>query len=147
LASGAQRTASENGRADAMSETSTIIPVLVYADIEAGHDYLVKVFGFTPEGVNRDDEGTPVHGEVSLGGQVIWMHRVTAEHEMGSPKDAPFSHSGLSVRVEDVDAHFERAKAAGAQIDAEPTDMPYGLREYGARDNEGHRFWFASPIG
>jgi MerR family transcriptional regulator, thiopeptide resistance regulator len=130
-----------------MSKTQRIVPVLVYSDIQAGHDYLVNVFGFTSAGVFTDDNGTPVHGEVAIDGQVIWLHRVTAEHELGSPKDAPFSTGGLSVRVDDVDAHFERANASGAQIDSEPTDQPYGLREYGTRDAEGHRFWFATPLG
>jgi uncharacterized glyoxalase superfamily protein PhnB len=36
--------------------------------------------------------------------------------------------------------------AAGARIDAEPVNQPYGQREYGARDSEGHRWWFASPL-
>jgi hypothetical protein len=31
-------------------------------------------------------------------------------------------------------------------IESEPLDQPYGLREYGARDLEGHRFWFGSPV-
>jgi hypothetical protein len=34
----------------------------------------------------------------------------------------------------------------GAQIDTEPVDQPYGQREYGARDLEGHRWWFATPL-
>ena len=52
----------------------------------------------------------------------------------------------MGVRVDDVDAHYARARAAGASIDGEPQDMPYGLREYGARDLEGHRWWFSSPV-
>ena len=48
--------------------------------------------------------------------------------------------------VDDVDQHFRRAAAAGARIDSEPVDQPYGQREYGARDPEGHRWWFATPL-
>jgi uncharacterized glyoxalase superfamily protein PhnB len=50
------------------------------------------------------------------------------------------------VIVPDVDAHFAHAKASGARIDSEPTDQDYGLREYGVRDPENHRWWFSSPI-
>jgi uncharacterized glyoxalase superfamily protein PhnB len=50
------------------------------------------------------------------------------------------------VHIPDVDAHHARTKAAGARIDSEPTDQEYGLREYGVRDPEGHRWWFATPI-
>jgi uncharacterized glyoxalase superfamily protein PhnB len=49
------------------------------------------------------------------------------------------------VYVTDVDAHFTRARLAGATIESEPRDMDYGQREYGAVDPEGHRWWFATP--
>lgn len=123
-----------------------IIPVLVYEDIEAGHDYLVKVFGFASGGLDRDPAGTVVHAEVSLGDHRIWLHAVTHEHELDAPKNLPFAHGGLSVHIPDVDAHFKASQAAGARIDRAPSDQPYGLREYGARDPEGHRFWFGTPL-
>ena len=56
------------------------------------------------------------------------------------------ANSGLFVDVDDVDADYQRARAAGARIDSEPVDQPYGQREYGARDLEGHRWWFATPV-
>jgi MerR family transcriptional regulator, thiopeptide resistance regulator len=124
-----------------------VIPVIVYQDLEAAHDYLVQVFGFDSGGLHRDDDGLVVHGEVRMGDSPIWLHRVTAEHEMSSPKDAAQSHGGLEVIVPDVDAHFARACTAGARIDRPPADQDYGLREYGARDLENHRWWFSSPIG
>ena len=126
---------------------SSVIPILVYEDIEAGHDYLVETFGFTSGGIYRTDDGTVVHGEVRMGDAVIWMHRVTAEHEMVSPKDSTTAHGGLEVIVPDVDVHYARSVAAGARIDRPPTDQAYGLREYGARDPENHRWWFSSPLG
>jgi uncharacterized glyoxalase superfamily protein PhnB len=80
-------------------------------------------------------------------GAPIWLHRVTgAESEMDSPRQASMSHGGLSVRIPDVDAHYARVKAAGGRIEGEPTDQPYGLREYGVRDRENHRWWFSSPL-
>jgi uncharacterized glyoxalase superfamily protein PhnB len=126
--------------------TTAVIPVLVYEDIEAAHDYLVRVFGFTSGGLHRTDDGTVVHGEVRNGDAAIWLHAVTAEHEMASPRGAGASHGGLEVLVPDVDAHYARSVAAGALIDRAPEDQDYGLREYGARDPEDHRWWFSSPI-
>src|SRR5271170_1319617 len=76
----------------------------------------------------------------------IWMHRVAAQAEMDSPRHAVMSQGGLSVRVPDVDAHYARVKAAGARLDSAPTDQPYGLREYGVRDLENHRWWFSTPL-
>jgi uncharacterized glyoxalase superfamily protein PhnB len=126
-----------------MPKFERIIPLLVYQDIPAAHDFLVEAFGFETGGVMRDVAGQAVHGEVRAGGAPIWLHRVTAEHGL-AVVDA--SSSGLVVYVDDVDAHFKRARSAGARIDAEPVDQPYGQREYGARDPEGHRWWFATPV-
>jgi uncharacterized glyoxalase superfamily protein PhnB len=129
----------------AMTGTS-LIPILVYEDIEAAHDFLVGTFGFASGGLYRDGDGSVVHAEVRAGDAPIWLHRVTAEHEMASPRDAAASHGGLEVVVPDVDAHYARTKAAGARIDREPEDQDYGLREYGVRDPENHRWWFSSPL-
>ncbi len=123
-----------------------VIPVLVYEDIEAAHDFLVGTFGFTSGGLHRLDDGTVVHAEVRNGGAAIWLHAVTAEHEMASPREAAVAHGGLEVIVPDVDTHFAHARAAGARIDYEPRDQAYGLREYGARDPENHRWWFSTPL-
>ena len=129
-----------------MPTFNRIIPLLVYEDIPTAHDFLVNAFGFEPGGVDRNAEGQPVHAEVRAGNTTIWIHRVTDEHGMGSPRKIGVAGSGLVVHVDDVDAHCERARAAGAQIEREPEDMPYGQREYGVRDPEGHRWWFAAPL-
>ena len=129
-----------------MSAAPTVIPILVYEDIEAGHDYLVNVFGFTSGGLYRLDDGTVIHGEVTLGDSTIWLHAVSPQYDMASPTTLAASHGGLSIRVPDVDEHHARSQAAGARIDSEPADQDYGLREYGSRDPEGHRFWFATPL-
>jgi uncharacterized glyoxalase superfamily protein PhnB len=125
---------------------TSVIPVLVYEDIEGAHNFLIRAFGFTSGGIFRTDDGTVVHAEVRAGDCPIWLHRVTEEHEMASPKGAPVSHGGLEVIVADVDVHFARAKDAGALIEREPAEQDYGLREYGVRDPENHRWWFSSPL-
>ncbi len=126
--------------------TTAVIPILVYEDIEAAHDYLVGTFGLTSGGLHRLDDGTVVHAEVRNGDTPIWLHRVTAEHAMDSPRHAAVSHGGLSVIIPDVDAHYRRVTAAGARIEREPSDQDYGLREYGVRDPENHRWWFSSRL-
>ena len=128
-----------------MPEITRAIPVLVYDDIPAAHEFLVSALGFEPGGVAFDDDGRAVHGEVRAGGTAIWLHQVTEEHQLESPR-AGVAGSGIVVHVDDADAHCERARAAGAVIEYGPTDMPYGAREYGVRDPEGHRWWFASPL-
>jgi uncharacterized glyoxalase superfamily protein PhnB len=128
-----------------MTDPPSLIPVLVYEDIPAAHDFLVQAFGFRPGGVDRDGDGNPVHAEVHTGNATIWLHRTTAEHGLAAPSALPAQSGGLAISVTDVDAHHAHASDAGAQIDGPPVDQPYGRREYGARDPEGHRWWFGTP--
>ena len=129
-----------------MSEIDRIIPLLVYEDIASAHDFLTNAFGFESGGLHRMPDGTVVHGEVRAGDLVIWLHRVTPEHNLLAADALPAASGGLVVHVDDVDAHFQRARTQGARIDSEPTDQPYGQREYAARDPSGHRWWFAQPL-
>ncbi|MDN5765956.1 MAG: VOC family protein [Humibacillus sp.] len=124
-----------------------ITPVLVYADIEAAHAFLVDAFGFDAGSLERGDDGRVVHGEVSVDGESVWLHQAAPEHGLSSQASHHSASGGLAVLVDDVDAHCERARSAGAVIDDEPQEQPYGRREYGARDPEGHRWWFGSAVG
>src|SRR5262245_10124698 len=129
-----------------MATLERIIPVLTYQDIPTAHDFLVQAFGFTAGGVYRTPDGQAIHAEVRVGEAAIWLHRVAPEHRLDSPRAVDVANSGVLVHVDDVDAHFQHARSAGALIDSEPVDQPYGQREYGARDPEGHRWWFAKPL-
>src|SRR5712691_3113057 len=127
-----------------MMGSQNVIPLLIYEDIAAVQRFLVSAFGFNVGILERDDHGRVVHAEVSMNGTAIWLHRATADHGLASPKALSAVSSGVVVLVADVDAHFERARAAGAAIDREPADQPYGQREYSARDPEGGRWYFAT---
>ena len=127
-----------------MSTFDKLVPVLTYRDIPKAHDFLVQAFGFAAGGVHRTPDGEAVHGEVRAGDAAIWLHRVTVTDHLDSPLSSDVANSGLFVHVDDVDAHYERARSAGALIDSAPVDQPYGQREYGVRDLEGHRWWFAT---
>jgi MerR family transcriptional regulator, thiopeptide resistance regulator len=129
-----------------MSKSEKLIPVLVCQDIAAEHDFLVETLGFSSGGIHRSADGQAVHGEVRIGDFVIWLHRVADEFKLASPRSMPAASSGLFVYVADVDAHYARAESHGARPENEPKDMPYGQREYGLTDPEGHRWWFATPL-
>jgi uncharacterized glyoxalase superfamily protein PhnB len=63
-----------------------------------------------------------------------------------SPAQVGSVSVGMYVRVPDVDAHYQRAKAAGAEVQGEPTNQEYGDRIYGALDLEGHQWWFGQSV-
>jgi uncharacterized glyoxalase superfamily protein PhnB len=129
-----------------MTDTSDtdLIPVLVYADIARAHDFLVQTFGFASGGLQAEGD-TVIRGEVRWGDRRIWLHAVTHDRGLDTPGALGMNHGGMVVWVPDVDAHFARVKAAGAEVTSEPTDREYGQREYGVRDVEGHQWYFATP--
>lgn len=122
------------------------ISILVYEDIEAAHDHLVRVFGLGPGPLTRDDDGRVVHGEVHAGDGVVWLHQVTETYGLASPRTLGAATATTAIMVEDVDAHFRHAKGEGAEIVYEPVDQPYGYREYSARDLEGGLWSFMKPL-
>ena len=123
-----------------------MIPVLVYADIAAAHDFLVTVFAFESGGVHYTADGTAVHAEVRMGGSPIWLHAVVPESEMARP-EIRGTLTGVSRSLSMTSTPTSRTAATAARsIDRPPSDQPYGLREYGARDLENHRWYFSSPV-
>ncbi len=118
--------------------------LLVYDDVAAAHEYLVRVFGLTPGELERDADGAAVHGEVRAGDQVIWLH--PAGDGYRSPRNLGGVTGMTVVVVDDADLHHARSVAAGAVIVEKPVDQAYGVREYGASDPEGQLWYFHSPL-
>jgi uncharacterized glyoxalase superfamily protein PhnB len=121
----------------------TITPYLLYEDVDAALSFLSKAFGFKEVLRYTGEEGYVNHAEMSLGDGTIYLGDPGEQYrnpgKVGETVD-------IYVLVDDVDAHCERAKAAGAEINDEPTDQVYGDRRYSARDPEGHGWFFAQPV-
>jgi DNA-binding transcriptional MerR regulator/uncharacterized glyoxalase superfamily protein PhnB len=122
------------------------ISILVYSDLEAAYDYLVRVFGLGPGQLTRDGEGRVVHGELQAGDGVVWLHPESPEFGLSSPRSLGAVTASVAVMVDDVDSHFRHASEQGAPIDYEPVDQPYGYREYSARDCEGGLWSFMKAL-
>jgi uncharacterized glyoxalase superfamily protein PhnB len=71
---------------------------------------------------------------------------VSAKTTARSSASATALTHSVMVRVDDVDAHCERARAHGARILMEPTDFEYGERQYAAEDPAGHHWTFSETI-
>lgn len=122
------------------------LTLLVYRDIEAAQRHLVDVFGLVAGDLTRDGEGRVMHGEVFAGDGVIWMHPESEEYRLASPMTSGTASHCMAVDVDDVDDHHARAIAAGAEVVYGPAEMPYGVREYAARDSEGGLWSFMQPL-
>jgi uncharacterized glyoxalase superfamily protein PhnB len=118
---------------------STVIPVLVYPDVEAATRWIVSAFNFR----ERLRIGDGHRAQLAYGDGAV----ILAEdgHGRKVPSADQQTHS-VTVRVEDAKSHFERARDAGARIASEPTDMEFGERQYNAIDPWGHHWTFSESI-
>ena len=122
----------------------TIYPYLLYDDAAAAIDFLSRAFGFEEVLRYAGEGGYVNHAEMKLGDASIFMGD-PGEHYR-NPRKLGQETVGIYVYVDDVDAHFERARAAGVEILREPRDEDYGDRRYDAVDPEGHRWYFATAV-
>jgi PhnB protein len=122
----------------------TIAPYLLCEDGAAEMDFIRDAFGFEEVMRSQTPGGRVGHGELRLGDSSVFVGEPGGDYR--GPKRLGTTTVGVHVYVDDVDAHYERAKAAGAEIQEEPADQEYGDRRYGARDPEGHLWWFAAPV-
>jgi uncharacterized glyoxalase superfamily protein PhnB len=117
---------------------------LFYQDPKAALGWLEKAFGFELSMLIEDADGAVAHSQMSFGDSYVMIGQEwSADHK--SPKSVGGNNTqtvGIQIDT-DIDAHFERAKAAGAVIDAEPQTQFYGDRTYRCRDPEGH-IWTVS---
>jgi PhnB protein len=122
-----------------------ISPYVYYEDAAAAIDWLTKAFGFKERMRIPNKNGRVMHAELELDGGVVML--ATPEREnLANPKRLGTTTSSIYAYVDDIDAHFEQARSAGAEILQEPEDMPYGDRHYGAKDPEGQEWWFGQHV-
>lgn len=118
-----------------------IFPALKFKDAPQAIDWLGRAFGFERQFVVPGDDGGIAHAQLRHGAGMIMMGSAGKPDPANPWTTAPF---GIYVVVEDIDAHYARAKAAGAKIERPLADTPYGAREYSARDCEGHLWSFGT---
>ena len=130
-----------------MSETPTtrIFPFLRYEDAPAAFEWLARAFGFEKQMLVPGPDGTIAHAQLRYGGSLIMIGSSGDDViNLKSSAAVGAATQGIYVHVDDVDAHHDRAKAAGAEIIMELEDTDYGSREYMARDLEGHLWSFGT---
>ena len=109
-----------------------VIPVLCYPDPAAAADWLAKAFGFTVR--------------LRIANHRIQMRAGEGCFTIREGDALPNQSCTVQVRIEDVPAHCERARNAGAKILTEPVEHIYGERQYNAEDFYGHRWDFTETI-
>ena len=124
--------------------TQTITPYLLYADLHGALDFLSRAFGFEEQLRYTGAEGYVNHAEMSYEGGTVFLGDPGDAYK--NPKELGAEAVVMHVSVDDVDAHCERARAAGAEIVEEPADQEYGDRRYAALAPEGHQWFYAQRV-
>jgi uncharacterized glyoxalase superfamily protein PhnB len=129
------------------STGATVIPAMQYRDAPAAIDWLCTAFGFERHLVVPGENGTIAHAQLVCGNGMIMVGSVK-DTEYGrllrQPRDVGGETQTVYVVVADVDAHYARAKKAGAEIVIDIKNEDYGGRDYTCRDPEGHIWTFGS---
>ena len=127
-----------------------------YDDPRAAIDWLCKAFDFELRLKVEGDDGAIVHSELGFGEALVTVGGAAGKEPWQAIFRSPRSIDGsitqaLAFYLDDVDAHYARASAAGARIMREPRTSDYGDdywvdRSYGALDPEGHLWWFMQRL-
>ncbi|HEY4292581.1 VOC family protein [Luteibacter sp.] len=130
---------------------STIIPCLRYKDALAAIDFLCSAFGFEAQAVykNADDPRIVDHAQLTHRGGMIMLGSVRNDTAFSQYIVQPDDVRGMETQcpcviVEDVRAHYDKARNAGAVVVDEYEEKEYGGAGYSARDPEGHLWYFGS---
>ena len=116
----------------------TILPHVTYTDLPRAIDWLATTFGF----VEHFRYGDPVQGaQLHLGRAFIMVN--SARPGSSSPTALGGGTQSLTIFIEDVESHYARARAAGANIVEALHETEYGEFQYGVKDLEGHHWLFA----
>jgi uncharacterized glyoxalase superfamily protein PhnB len=120
---------------------ASIVPELVYADVGEAVDWLCEAFGFAElwrAGGHR--------ARVASGNGALIVADADAQYGRAVPHRTGVHSHAVMVKVDNVDAHCDRARQRGARIVSPPADYPYGERQYTAEDLAGHRWTFTQAI-
>ncbi|MGD1148473.1 MAG: VOC family protein [Thermoanaerobaculaceae bacterium] len=124
--------------------TPRVTPYLCYEDVAAALRWLADAFGLRESVRMQGPDGKVNHAEMRIGDGLVMMGCPGPQYR--NPKHVGHVTQSLMVYVDDVDAHYARARNAGARIIAPPEDQFYGDRRYAAEDPEGHHWYFAQHV-
>ena len=116
----------------------TITPYLLVPDVDAQLAFLQQAFGATVVGEPKQRDGRTAHAEVQIGTSRVMMGMAMAGW--------PAMPCMLYMYVDDADARYARALAAGATPVREMRDEDYGDRAGGVKDAAGNQWWIAHRL-
>jgi uncharacterized glyoxalase superfamily protein PhnB len=116
----------------------TVTPYLTVDNPAEVIDFLKKAFDAQEVFAMRDEQGNVRHAEVKVGSSVLMLG---GSHDQWKARPGNFY-----LYVENADAMYKKALAAGGKSISEPADQFYGDRHGGVTDSQGNNWWIATHI-
>lgn len=116
----------------------TVTPYLAVSDAQSLVDFMVNVFDAKEREIIRKPDGQIRHAEIQIGDSIIMVGTTSSTYGIAT--------ATLYVYVDDADARYQKALAAGATSISEPADQFYGDRHAGVKDANGISWWIATHI-
>jgi PhnB protein len=123
----------------------TVTPHLVVREADRAIDFYKRAFGAEEQfRIPAPDGKSLMHAEIKIGSSIVFLGDESPDMGCRSPQSLGGSAGSLNLYVEDVDAAFQRAVAAGAQVKMPVTDMFWGDRYGRVLDPFGHEWGLAT---
>jgi uncharacterized glyoxalase superfamily protein PhnB len=120
-----------------------VVPYLYYPDATEALEFLVRAFGFEEHQATRDEHGVVWTAQLRVGDSLVMIGPGMAEFGTEAISSPERATCRVHVLVDDLDAHFVRARDAGAVIHSEPAAHVGGVRIYIAGDCGDQQWIFA----
>jgi uncharacterized glyoxalase superfamily protein PhnB len=124
----------------------TLTPFLTVRNALRAIEFYKQAFGAQERGVAKGPDGKVMHAELKIGDSVIMLSDEFPEFGTLSPQSVGGSPMGLHIYTENVDAAFDRAVKAGAQVEMPVMDQFWGDRYGKLKDPFGHKWSIATHV-
>jgi uncharacterized glyoxalase superfamily protein PhnB len=124
------------------TQAVTFYPSILYRDPDAAMAWLERALGFEPREEHRDESGRVAHAELSLGSAIVMLGSAGMGREPF--RSLPGPGTLIYCAIDEVDALYEHARDAGADIALELIETDYGSRDFTVRDPEGNLWAFGT---
>jgi PhnB protein len=123
---------------DTITTYRTVTPYLIVPNADTELTFLKTAFGGTDVECQRDADNKVRHAEVQIGDSLVMLGQASDQWKALA--------ASLYLWVDDVDATYAKALAAGATSESAPEDKPYGHRNAGVIDGNGITWWIGAPV-
>jgi PhnB protein len=124
----------------------TLTPFLTVRDASRAIEFYKDAFGATERGIMKDPTGKVMHAELKIGDSIIMLSDEFPDFNCLSPQSVGGSSMGLHIYLDGVDAAFDRAVKAGAEVEMPVMDQFWGDRYGKLKDPFGHKWSIGTHV-